>query len=33
MFLPMHVRRERLPLVLAIAGIALLAGIAMALLQ
>lgn len=31
MFIPTHVSRERLPLVLAIAGIALLAGIAAAL--
>lgn len=33
MFLALHVRRERLPLLLAIAGSALLAGIALALLQ
>lgn len=33
MFLPMNVRRDRLPLVLAVAGIVLLVGIAVALFQ
>lgn len=33
MFLAMHVRRARLPFVLAIAGVGLLAGIAVVLLQ